>query len=120
MTIAEVREKCKGLLARIPRDMLILAILVVSSSASFWLGYLTGLDVAGQTLNIMPDTTPLTKEPTDSPQASSGQVVASKSGTKYYFPSCAGANRISEANKVWFATPELATAAGYAPAANCK
>lgn len=52
--------------------------------------------------------------------AQSEKVVASKSGTKYYFPWCATAQRILEANKVWFDSPEAAKKAGYEPAANCK
>jgi hypothetical protein len=47
-------------------------------------------------------------------------VVASKNGTKYYPPWCAGAKRISETNKMQFASAEAAKKAGYAPAANCK
>lgn len=46
--------------------------------------------------------------------------VASKTGSKYYLSDCAGAKRIKYENKVWFATKELAAAAGYQPAANCK
>lgn len=49
-----------------------------------------------------------------------GEVVASKSGTKYYFPWCGTAKRIKEENKVWFASRAEAEAAGYEPAANCK
>lgn len=93
--------------------MLILGVLVLTSSLSFCLGYLAGLD-ADSVGSAAPESTP-------APATSVvGQVVASKSGTKYYLPSCAGAERISETNKVWFASPELAAAAGYAPAANCK
>lgn len=51
--------------------------------------------------------------------AGKGQYVASKSGTKYYLPTCAGANRIKEENKVWFATAGEARAKGLEPAANC-
>lgn len=57
-----------------------------------------------------------------SPQATSTgalSVVASQSGTKYYYPWCAGADRISDANKVWFASAEAAQAHGYESAANC-
>lgn len=50
----------------------------------------------------------------------SGQFVASKGGTKYHFPWCSGAQRISEANKIWFNSVEEARKAGYTPAANCK
>ncbi len=49
-----------------------------------------------------------------------GQYVASKNGSKYYLPSCAGANRIKEENKIWFASVDEAKSRGYEPAANCK
>lgn len=49
-----------------------------------------------------------------------GQLVASKSGTKYHFPWCAGAQQISEKNKIWFNAPEEARKGGYTPASNCK
>ena len=52
--------------------------------------------------------------------AVAGGVVASKSGTKYHFPWCAGAQSIKESNKVWFASTAQARAAGYEPASNCK
>lgn len=58
-----------------------------------------------------------------SPQAvgaEQGKYVASKSGTKYHLPWCAGAKQIKEENKVWFASKEEAEKAGYTPAANCK
>ncbi len=48
-----------------------------------------------------------------------GKYVASKSGTKYYLPTCSGVKRIKEENKVWFASVEDAQAAGLSPAANC-
>jgi len=47
-------------------------------------------------------------------------VIASKSGKKYYYPSCAGVKRIKPENQVQFATPALAEAAGYTLAVNCK
>ncbi len=65
-------------------------------------------------------------EPTNTPDATSTAVfspktyVASKSGTKYHLPTCAGAKSIVEANKVWFSTKEEAEKAGYTPAGNCK
>ncbi len=50
---------------------------------------------------------------------SKGLVVASKSGTKYYYPWCTGVSRIKEENKVWFDTIEKARAVGLTPASNC-
>lgn len=49
-----------------------------------------------------------------------GGVVASRTGTKYYFPWCGSAQNISDSNKIWFQTTKEARAAGYLPAANCK
>lgn len=45
--------------------------------------------------------------------------VASKSGTKYHKITCPGAKQIKIENKIFFATPVAAKAAGYTPAANC-
>jgi|SRR3989344_2516352 len=116
MTIPEAREKCKSLVAKAPRDAFVLSILVFASSASFGLGLLAGLD-AGQGSDFVSGLAPIADTGLS---ASSGQIVASKNGTKYYLPGCAGAERISEDNKVWFASSAAAAAAGYAPAANCK
>ncbi len=54
------------------------------------------------------------------PVAGSESVVASKNGTKYHYPWCAGAKQISEKNKITFASIEEARAKGYTPASNCK
>jgi hypothetical protein len=51
----------------------------------------------------------------------SGQLfVASKNSDKYHYPWCPGAQRIREANKIWFSTKAEAEKAGYSPASNCK
>ncbi len=54
------------------------------------------------------------------PLAPGGELIASKGGTKYHFPWCSGAQRISEANKLRFKSVEEARKAGYTPASNCK
>ncbi len=113
MTITEAREKCKAFAAKAPRDALVLAVLLLASMFSFGLGYLAGLD-AGRADASISKAFPIAAG------TAMEQVVASKSGTKYYLPSCAGVERISEANKVWFASAAAAAAAGYAPSANCK
>lgn len=46
-------------------------------------------------------------------------VVASKNGSKYHFLHCPGAKQIKEENKIVFATPAAAEAAGFTLAANC-
>jgi Metal binding domain of Ada len=49
-----------------------------------------------------------------------GTVVASKSGSKYHLPTCAGAKQIKPDNLISFESIAAAEAAGYTPAANCK
>ena len=125
MIIAEAREKCKSLLGRlvarfagVPRDVYIVGVLVLASLFSFGLGYLAGLDAGSVTTLSITETSPISAS-TDE-QVSSEKVVASKNGTKYYFPECAGASRISKENQVWFANNLAAISAGYTLATNCK
>jgi hypothetical protein len=54
------------------------------------------------------------------PPSGSGNYVASKNGTAYYLPSCSGAGRIKDENKIWFDTESAAENAGYKKAANCS
>ncbi|MFT5037327.1 MAG: hypothetical protein ACI9VM_000906 [Candidatus Azotimanducaceae bacterium] len=56
----------------------------------------------------------------ESSSATTKTYVASKNGSKYHLPWCAGAQQMNEENKIWFQTKEEAEKAGYAPAANCK
>lgn len=51
---------------------------------------------------------------------SSELVVASKNGTKYHYPWCAGAKQIADKNKITFNSFAEARASGYTPASNCK
>lgn len=46
-----------------------------------------------------------------------GLFVASKNGTKYYWPWCSWAGRIKEENKVWFNSEKDAQAAGFSAGA---
>lgn len=50
---------------------------------------------------------------------SSTPVVAARGGHTFYYPWCATANRIASGNQVWFKTPQVAHANGYAPATHC-
>jgi hypothetical protein len=111
MTIAEVREKCKSALTRVPRDVLVVGILFLASLASFGLGLLAGKDGGKGRGQTCVDS--ITEATTSTP------VIASRAGTKYYFPQCTGAGRISEENRVWFTSYTLAERAGYTRARNC-
>jgi len=49
-----------------------------------------------------------------------GAYVASKTGAVFYAPWCSGVKRIKEENKVWFESKEEAMGKGYKPSGNCK
>lgn len=49
-----------------------------------------------------------------------GRVVASKNGTKYHHPWCAGASQIKEENKIWYESELEAQQAGLTKAKNCQ
>ena len=50
----------------------------------------------------------------------SGTIIASKNGTKYYFPDCRGVGNIKEENKIFFQSENEAVSAGYSKASGCK
>lgn len=140
MTIAEMREWSNRAVRGVPKDALVVGVVILSSTAAFGLGMLADRELKGQgsdgfwiedasasTTKALPaaaiEATPPPRIPlvpvgtTIAP--TEGMYVASKSGTKYYLPSCSGAKRIKEANRIWFATKEEAEAAGLTPAVNC-
>jgi hypothetical protein len=141
MTIAELKERGNTALSRVPRDLLLVTIVVLASTTSFGLGILAGRDIgAGKAQNgfwiedvAATSTLPATavsasiQAPGKIPVVPAGTIVtpaagkylASKNGTKYYLPGCTGAKRIKEENKVWFATLAEAQASGRTAAANC-
>ncbi len=49
-----------------------------------------------------------------------GSVVASKNGTAYYYPTCTGAGRIAEKNKITFKSGKEAEAFGLHIGPGCK
>ena len=138
MTIADMMEHSKARIMAIPAHVGTLSILVLSTTGAFGLGMLAERDIshtqggAGQVLVLdapgfnvemngqAASTSPLPKAPEALVTGPIGVgYVASKSGSKYYLPSCSGVGRIREENKVWFVTVEDAVSAGYTPASNC-
>lgn len=127
--IPGLKSRIKGRLSRISPDWLIVAIILLSSSGSFALGFLAGRDVGekGQ-LHIMerelvsggvPAVGSEIAQEEQVPMNAGGQYVASKTGKSYHLPWCSGAKLIKEENKIWFNSKEEAEARGYAPAGNC-
>lgn len=109
-------------------DILLVLLIILVASASYGLGRLS---VASEGQNIpiyvqeahLPSITASVYAESyvkNAQAVESVSVVASKSGTKYHFPWCSGAQRIKEENKILFMSTQEAREAGYEPAANCK
>jgi hypothetical protein len=78
-----------------------------------------GAGVSNSTMSAGTDSNPATSA-TVSPSATSGEVIGSKTGKKYYFPWCSTVKRIKPENQVTFASIALAKSAGYTAGGNCK
>ncbi len=111
------------------KGILLIAILILSLTASFGLGRLsalnsrdTGISVGEIELNTMSASAYEAKQSTQnlSNQTGDGVVVASKNSDKYHYPWCSGAKRIKEENKIYFDSIADARNAGYVPAGNCE
>jgi hypothetical protein len=141
MSIKDLSQKIKSYLAnfkdqiwsrekglKIKDDLYIVLLIILVGTASYGLGKISSFEKNKAPISVLKtkdymlatvsnnSLTNNTKNTTASP---SGLVVASKSGTKYYYPWCTGVSRIKEENKVWFNTIEEAKAVGLTPATNC-
>jgi hypothetical protein len=129
MSLYDFAKKCKS------REIMAVLTIILAGFGGFGLGRLSILEKGREPLKIVyPEEISAkigvqnteTASVSDALSAISnnlpkgGLVVASKNGTKYYFPWCGGVKNITEANKIWFASEDEAKAKGYAPAANCK
>lgn len=115
----------------VPKDVLFMTILALSCSASFGLGMLTERDL-GQRSAFSIKEVPLEEMAVSAAAAeeritfapatlpTSGEVVASKNGTKYYHPWCSGVSRIISANRITFPSAKAAEAKGYELSTTCK
>lgn len=96
--------------------LFIVAVIILTSLISFFLGRLSVLDTQEEKVQIYyPD---VVKSIVDAEGGESARVSASKSGTKYYFEWCSSS--VKEENKVYFDTKEKAENAGYTLASGCN
>lgn len=116
-TIPELRLKIKNGFEDFLGEWGVALIVALVGLCAFGLGRLSALEENRNAVSVR-------EEP---PQGRVGQglqigglVVASRGGSSYHFPWCAGADSILERNKLWFSSEEDARRAGYAPARNCK
>lgn len=138
-SIKDIIEKIKGFmklraprLRTLPDDLFLGLIIVLVAFGAFGLGRLSKIEGAKAPVRIenVPEITADTfssKVPADTQNApavntngNEGQLVGSKSGTKYYHPWCAGVQKIAETNRIYFASKAEAESRGYAPSATCK
>ncbi len=121
MSIRELTSKIKLFVITKEKDLFFIILLLVTACLAFGLGRLAQIEANRTPIRIEIPTADEEISVADQVTASLGGLyVASKSGTKYHFPWCAGALRIKEENKIWFDSKEQAEIAGYEPAANCK
>ncbi len=134
MNLSQVIRNFKEVVGRgVPLDIFLVSVVILVGTGSFGLGRMSIKETRKEEVQIVyqdekkpaiaavATSLPVPKQnasPGAAPQE--GRVVASKNGTKYHLPWCPGADRISEGNKIWFASEDEAKKAGYSPAANCK
>lgn len=148
MSIATVYNKskqyailCKHILltspSRIPKDVVIIVLFIMTTLAGFGLGFITGKNSIYSNNSIRIEQPSInsnisTSNKKDAKKVLNAQViqhtvfqktnetiVASKNGKKYYLISCNGAKRIHKENKVWFTSAKIARKKGYTPAQRC-
>ena len=111
------------------REVLLATLILLVGFGAFGLGRLSKIEErrqpviiqnAEETVNNQAAAVSALNTVNIAPAMAAGTLVGSKNGSKYHFPWCSGAQRISEENKVWFSSKEEAEKAGYTPAANCK
>lgn len=125
--ITDIQEKINRIPPGTLEDIFVVAVVILVAVASFGLGRLSmRLEEKGEFQMLYPGAIQGNAGETvrvglvQGVAAQGGGYVASKNGSKYHLPWCAGAQAIKEENKVWFESKEAAEAAGYAPAGNCK
>ncbi len=120
-----IKEKLEKINSDNINNTIIVLIILFVGFISFGLGRLSALSEKKSPITVegQSQTSNIIKSKTSIPGVDvNGErlYVASKKGTKYHYPWCGGAQRIKEANKIYFDTKEEAEAAGYSPAGNCK
>ena len=96
--IQEFWQKIKVFADDLISEWGLIAIVLLVGLASFGLGRLSALEDSRPPITITQ--APMDMKPRS--MAPGGLYVASRSGSAYYYPWCAGATRILPSNQVWF------------------
>lgn len=110
-------QKIKGVLDEVLGEWGIAALVFFIGLSAFGLGRLSAFEEVRPVVSI--EYAETIKVPRQGMYAG-GLVVASRTGSAYYYPWCDGAEKILSKNQVWFQSEEAAVRAGFRPAKNCK
>ena len=131
--IKDYREKVNGWARGRKGEIFTATVIFLVGLGSFGLGRLSALQTQKQPVTIIPPQAGDAGSADASSAAAGaeglavkaaatsamGRYVGSQSGAAYHLLWCPGAQRIKEANKIWFQTKEEAEKKGYKPAGNC-
>ncbi len=119
--VQKIKLKIKVFLMFPPVDLLIVLIIILVGFGGFGLGRLSVQDVKKTQVTVERNISQSASVGnTELANSNTGEVLASRNGSKYHFPWCAGAKRIADKNLITFDSIKEAQIAGYTPAANCK
>lgn len=118
----------------LPDDFFLGLVIILVSFGAFGLGRLSKIEGAKTPIYvenapiITADTFAISNSPAASNTPSSpnltasanNQLMGSKNGKKYYYSWCAGANRITDTNRIYFTSKADAESRGYTPSITCK
>ncbi|MCE9541104.1 hypothetical protein K8R03_00920 [Candidatus Kaiserbacteria bacterium] len=107
--------KIKAFMDGILGEWGIFALIVLATVSAFALGRLSALEARKPLISL----TEAPKTASAAPILLGGSVIASRGGSTYYYPWCAGAAKIAVQNQRVFASIEDAKKAGLKPAKNC-
>lgn len=129
MSIQAMGEKIKGFWDKEGRDILLIAIVVLTGVGGYCIGiYSKTTEPSASPILVKIEGSALTagaprvlgQSTSEGSLASSSGFVASRNGTKYYPLGCGSVSRINEENKVFFQSEEEAQNAGYTRTTSCK
>ncbi|MDD5050262.1 MAG: hypothetical protein PHV93_00780 [Candidatus Pacebacteria bacterium] len=122
MSINDIPLKIKTLDSSAKERIFVVILIILVGSASFGLGRLSvseGEKTPIRIENFASSTSEVVAEGQGS-GLSASMVLASKTGTSYYYPTCSGAKRITEKNKITFPSAKEAEAFGLHIGPGCQ
>ncbi|MES2059567.1 MAG: hypothetical protein V4438_00895 [Patescibacteria group bacterium] len=133
-TIRQIVEKIKLFVSSYTEELGVSAIVILVAFSCFYLGRASisastkrnaGITIentyaSSTQAKISGENSGPTRLPTPAGEANGGQIIASKTGKRYYYAGCSGVSRISPANIVHYASAADAEKFGLTLASNCN